>query len=79
LFSGTELIDDAYYNGLSWEIGLKRYAALLDKPFTLTLLPLRQDAPIYLEPDAVPKMSVGSQIAELGSVEVIPEYALQLR
>ncbi|MGH8254398.1 MAG: hypothetical protein ACRES2_10155 [Steroidobacteraceae bacterium] len=79
LFSGTELIDDAYYNGLDWEIGLKRYSALLEQPFTLTLLPLRQNAPIYLEPDAVPKVSVGSQIAELGSVEVVPEYALQLR
>ena len=78
-FSGTELIDDAYYNGLDWEIGLKRYSDRLDHPFTLTLLPLRQDAPIYLEPDAVPKIPAGSQAAELGSVEVIPEYALQLR
>ena len=78
LFSGTELIDDAYYNGLDWEIGLKRYAALLDRPFTLTLLPLRQDAPIYLEPDAVPKMALGSQVAQLASVELVPEYALQL-
>jgi hypothetical protein len=78
LFSGTDLIDDAYYNGLDWEIGLKRYAALLEHPFTLTLLPLRQDAPIYLEPNAVPKIAIGSQVAELGSVELIPEYALQL-
>ena len=79
LFSGTELIDDAYYNGLDWEIGLKRYGERLDRPFTLTLLPLRQDAPIYFEPDAVPKIPAGSQIAELGSVELIPEYSLQLR
>lgn len=79
LFSGTELIDDAYYNGLDWEIGLKRYSDLLDHPFTLTLLPLRQDAPIYLEPEAVPKLATSAQVAELGSVEVIPEYALTIR
>ena len=79
LFSGTELIDDAYYNGLDWEVGLKRYAGRLDQAFTLTLLPLRQDAPIYLEPDAVPKFPAASQLAELDSVQLIPEYALQLR
>ncbi len=79
LFSGTELIDDAYYNGLVWEIGLKRYAGLLDKPFTLTLLPLRQDAPIYIEPEFRPKFAGAGQLAELGNIDIVPEYALQLR
>lgn len=78
LFAGTELIDDAYYNGQRWEIGLKRYASLLDKPLTLTLLPLRQDAPIYLEPEFTPKFAGAAQLAELGNIEIVPEYALQL-
>jgi len=78
LFSGTELIDDAYYNGLNWELGLKRYASLLDKPLTLTLLPLRKDAPIYLEPEFTPKFAGATQLAELGNIEIVPEYALQL-
>ncbi len=70
LFSGTDMIDDAYYNGLDWEIGLKRFASIVAKPLTLTILPLRQDAPIYLEPEFVPKRYPGGQVAELERVSL---------
>jgi hypothetical protein len=78
LFSGTEMIDDHYYNGLTWEVGLKRFASLLDKPFTLTVLPMRQDAPIYIEPEYQLHLAPGAQAAEIVRVRIEPEYRLRI-
>ncbi|HEY4971972.1 MAG TPA: hypothetical protein VII41_00110, partial [Steroidobacteraceae bacterium] len=78
LFSGTELIDDGYFNGLTWEIGLKRFASKLRQPLTLTILPLRQDAPIYLEPQYQPALAVGTQQADIVRARVVPEYRLRI-
>lgn len=78
LFNGTRLIDDNYYNGLMWEVGLKELARESGNP-VLTILPLRSDAPIYLE-DAVRQQLVpGAQVAEIRSVKVVPEYRLRIR
>ena len=79
LFSGTDLIDDHYYNGLSWEIGLRRFATELKKALTLTVLPIRQDAPIYIEPEYQLHLSPGAQAAELVRTRVVPEYGLRLQ
>jgi beta-galactosidase len=78
LFAGTELIDDDYFNGLTWEIGLKRFAQKLQQPLTLTILPLRQDAPIYLEPQYRPAMAAGAQLADVMRARVVPEYRLRI-
>ena len=78
LFAGTELIDDEYFNGLTWEIGLKRFAQKLQQPFTMTILPLRQDAPIYMEPQYRPAMSAGAQAADVLRVRISPEYRLRI-
>jgi beta-galactosidase len=78
LFAGTELIDDEYFNGLTWEIGLKRFAEKLNQPFTLTILPLRQDAPIYLEQNYRPAISAAAQAAQVLRARMAPEYRLRL-
>jgi hypothetical protein len=78
LFSGTEMIDDHYYNGLTWEVGLKRFAGLLGKPFTLTVLPMRQDAPVYIEPEYQLHLAPGAQAAEIVRVRIAPEYRLRI-
>jgi beta-galactosidase len=70
LFSGTNLIDDHFYNGLPWRVGMRNVAIDPHAPLVLTVLPLRADAPIYL--DARP--SIEDQIAEVRHVEWIPEY-----
>jgi hypothetical protein len=72
------MVDDAYYNGLDWEIGLRRFASILAKPLTLTILPLRQDAPIYLEPQHVPKLFPAGQVAELQSVSLVLEHRVRI-
>jgi len=76
LFSGAEMIDDDFWSGPSWNIGLSRFKAHLTKPFTLTVMPLRADAPIYYDDRYKIDFGGKPQIAEVSSVELVPEYEL---
>ncbi|WKL57015.1 beta-galactosidase [Asticcacaulis sp. ZE23SCel15] len=78
LFSGARLIDDEFYNGLTWRIGLKRYAGIIDKPLTLTIMPMREDSKVYLDASARPEFTDG-QVAKVTSVTLTPEYGLTIR
>lgn len=78
LFSGAEMLDDDYFKGQAWRIGLKRYAGKLGAPLMLTVLPLRQDAKIYFDPTVAPQFEDG-QVARLKSVNLVPEYKLTVR
>ena len=78
LFAGVQLIDDSYYNGLTWEVGLKDLPREPGK-LLLTILPLRSDAPIYLEDEYRPRLAPGAQVAEIRSVKVVPEYRLRIQ
>lgn len=74
LYSGDELINDNFYNGTPWRIGLKRYAnAIRRGPLEVRILPLRSDAPIYL-PAGTPVSS--GQRADLLELHAIPSYLL---
>jgi hypothetical protein len=77
LFSGTTMLDDRFLDGGVWEIGLSNFAHAQKEPLTLTILPLRRDAPIYLEA-GVAKMVSGEQTAEIVSVDVVHQYRLKL-
>ena len=74
LFDGLALLDDAYWDGRVWRIGLKRFADRLGRPWTLTILPLRADAPIYLDDSARARLPPGDQVASLVSLRLVPEY-----
>ncbi|HEX6557874.1 MAG TPA: beta-galactosidase [Longimicrobiales bacterium] len=78
LYSGDELLDDNFFNGAAWSVGLKRWQTLLrDRPLELRILPLRKDAPIFIQPGYWPAVFPGNgQIADVKSVEVVPEYEL---
>jgi hypothetical protein len=78
LFTGSAMIDDHFYTGVPWQIGLKRFAAEIKKPLALTVLPLRQDAPIFFEDGMKPAFPADGQVARIASVSVIPEYRLRL-
>lgn len=78
LFANETLIDDRYFDGTHWRVGLRRNAATLGKPLRLTILPLRDDAPIYVDERYRPKNSKGGQIAELRSVTIEPQYRLTI-
>lgn len=80
LFSDTDLIDDWYYWGYGWKIGLKHHAAQIQKnpALTLSVLPLRADAPIYLPKEYRPDFAGQDQIARLNQVTLTPVYQLTM-
>jgi hypothetical protein len=78
LFSGATMLDDQFFNGSVWEIGLKRFAREIKDPLTLAILAMRRDAPIYLD-RGVADMVTGDQAAEIVAVTAVPQYALRLR
>ncbi|WP_426264944.1 beta-galactosidase [Sphingomonas sp. PWP1-2] len=79
LFDGADMLDDAFWDGRVWRIGLRRFADRLGKPWTLTALPLRSDAPIYLDDSARTLLPATGQVADLRTIRVVPEYTLSVR
>jgi hypothetical protein len=79
LSAGHKLLDDDFYNGKTWEIGLGRFLkAPGPAAFDLSILPLRKDAPVYFELPEVPDFAPNGQIVKLDSVRLVPEYQLVL-
>lgn len=77
LYEGRRLLDDNFFNGRAWTIGMRRFLdAEGGGSFELSILPLRNDAPVYFElPGALP-FSPDGQIDRLDSVKLVPEYQL---
>jgi beta-galactosidase len=76
LYAGTHLLDDWYYSGYGWQYALKHAGSA---PLTLSVLPLRADAPIYLPKEARPDFAGKAQLALLRGVHVTPVYRLGVR
>lgn len=77
LLAGSTLLDDNFYNGRPWQVGLRRFAPQdASGTFDLQILPLRKDAPIFLEPRYRPTFPVSGQIAVLNSLRLVPQYRL---
>ena len=67
-----KLIADNFYAGREFDLGLNRYAPeILSGDLRLEILPLRKDAPIYLEPKARPDFGGKEGLAELQSAEIV--------
>ena len=67
-----KLLDDDFYSGRDFEVGLRRYApAIARGNLQLEILPLRKDAPIYLEPGAKPDFGTNDTVLDLKSVELV--------
>lgn len=79
LFDGADMLDDAFWDGRVWRIGLRRFADRLGKPWTLTALPMRSDAPIYLDESARRLLPATGQVADVRQIRVVPDYVLNLR
>ncbi|MDO6412847.1 beta-galactosidase [Sphingomonas sp. BIUV-7] len=75
---GTTMLDDAFWDGRVWRIGLKRFAARLGHPWSIAIMPLRADAPIYLDERARALLPKAAQVAELRSIRLVPEYELRV-
>jgi len=73
------LLDDDFYNGRPWEIGLKRFLPeSFSKTFEVSVLPLPHKAPIYLDSRAWQSMNTEGQTAKVFGVELLPEYEVVL-
>jgi len=79
LLSGDRLLTDNFYNGLAWQIGLKRF--LSDESgsvFDLQVMPLASGARIFFEPGMAPRFDEKGQAGSMQSIQVRPEYEVDL-
>ena len=76
LMSKQKLLTDNFYNGMPWEIGLRRFRNRFDEGgIELQILPLRNDSPIFLE-DKFRLPPGDGQVVNLKSLTVVPQYQL---
>ncbi len=82
-----QLLDDNFYNGQPWLIGLRRFLAPHGPgDFELSILPLRKDSPVYFElarplDFTAQSQAVGQpldQLDKLDGFRLVPEYQLVL-
>jgi beta-galactosidase len=80
VYDAGKLMTDDFYKGTPWWIGLRRISrAGLERGIELRILPLRQDAPIYLPSGARPAQPPGGERVSLKEVRVVPEYEVVAR
>ncbi|MGM9480336.1 beta-galactosidase [Roseateles sp. NT4] len=73
VFAGPRMLDDWYYNGQRWQIGLRQFALKPGAELQLSVLPLRADAPIYIDAAHRPVFASGqTQVAELRGARLLP-------
>jgi len=79
LYLGSHLLEDNFYDGQVWEVGLKRFATEADAMgLALKVLPLGEGAPIYLPEDAWPKLLPGGQRATVQEINPFPVYEVTI-
>ena len=79
LYSSSTLLEDNFFNGLPWEVGIKRFGSEIDStPFTLKLLPMSAVAPIYLDSTARSLINSNGSLPKLVHAALIPEYESSL-
>ena len=72
--NGT-LLDDNFYNGAPWQIGLKRFApSVFSSPLALDILPMPPNPPIYLDERAKAALAAHQPSPQLIKATLIPEY-----
>ena len=81
VYQGEKLLADDFYAARSLEVGLYRFGpSVYQDGLLLKILPLRQDAPVYLTDRSQLKFDVRTQTAlSLGAVEVIETTEVRLQ
>lgn len=79
-YVGDRLVADDFHYGRAWEIGLRRFAPeLLARGLTLRFLPLRRDAPVYIDEAFRPDFGDHVSVLEVRTIRVEAEYEQVLR
>lgn len=77
LYKNGKLLEDDFFNGLSWKVGLSRFLQGHDgAEFELEILPLRKDAPIYFETPQVVRFDAQGQAIRVEGGTLLPEYEM---
>jgi beta-galactosidase len=74
LYADGKFLTDNFYNGNPWLIGLDGVPKETRDRLELKILPLHNDAPIYLPKGSRPPAAANGQTAKLKSVELIPQF-----
>jgi hypothetical protein len=78
-YHGEKLLDDDFYHARPFEIGLRRYGSAVYKDgLVLKILPLREDAPIYITDRSQLKFNDDHTALTLDSVDVIETREVRL-
>ncbi len=78
LTSDGKLLTDNFYNGKTFQIGLSRFHSQIEqKGLELQILPIRKDAPIFLE-DKYRIPPGEGQIVDLEDLTLVPQYQLTI-
>ena len=74
------LLDDNFYSGRPFDLGLKRYTPeILNGDLRLEILPLPKDAPIFLEPGARPDFAEKESLVKLAPLEIVNRYEVEFK
>ena len=69
-----KLIADNFYAGRPFDLGLKRYGMeIFTGDLRLEILPLRKDAPIFIEPKNRPDFGTNETLVKLQSAEIVQQ------
>jgi hypothetical protein len=78
-YHDDKLLDDDFYNGRPFEIGLRRYGSpIYQDGLVLKILPLREDAPIYITDRSKLKFDGNHTALSLEGVDVIETREVRL-
>ena len=78
-YHADTLLDDDFYHARAFEIGLRRYGpAVYSDGLTLKILPLREDAPIYITDRSQLKFNDNHTALTLDGVDVIETCEVRL-
>jgi hypothetical protein len=81
LYHGEKLVDDNFWNGIPWSVGLREVDVdwrRIESEFELRVLPLPKDYPMYIEQADQLRFGSKGAAAALIRVEIVPQYQLVL-
>jgi hypothetical protein len=78
-YLGDHLLTDDFYSGTPFEIGLRRYGpAIYQDGIVLKILPLREDAPVYLTDRSELKFNADHTALTLDGVDIVETREVRL-
>jgi hypothetical protein len=78
-YLGGKLLTDNFYDGGPFDLGINRFGPeVYQQGLIFKMLPLRKDAPLYLEEGARPDFGTQDSIARLNGINVIEEQEVKL-